>query len=208
MLIHKFVVPITLTLLVSLVMVKCQGFNFKNKHGNLGSDVQGGRSIQIELVLYNRCSRGNIQLEGKKVTAAPGNSSKAAQPAQEPVRVPRDHAGQLLHLPVGVQRQLVHRLQQHGQADAGPQGAPAQVVPVHVPQAPMQGRPAVAFRQGAAGRVAQVAQRDENRQELTPAGRATVSLLVHAALSGLNSDKPSSTCIYASLLQCPTILSC
>ncbi|XP_037580683.1 fibroblast growth factor 17-like [Dermacentor silvarum] len=75
MLIHKFVVPITLTLLVSLVMVKCQGFNLKNKLGNLGSDVQGGRSIQIELVLYNRCSRGNIQLEGKKVTAAPGNSS-------------------------------------------------------------------------------------------------------------------------------------
>lgn len=75
MLIHKFVVPITLTLLVSLVMVKCQGFNSKNKSPELGSDVPGGRSIQIELVLYNRRSLGNILLKGKKVTAAPGNSS-------------------------------------------------------------------------------------------------------------------------------------
>lgn len=74
MLIHKFVVPITLTLLVSLVMVKCQAFNFRNKHGNLQGDDQSDRSIQIELVLYNRCSRGNIQFEGKKVTAAPGES--------------------------------------------------------------------------------------------------------------------------------------
>ncbi|KAH9362106.1 hypothetical protein HPB48_002084 [Haemaphysalis longicornis] len=55
--------------------VKCQGFNLKNKSRELGSDVPGGRSIQIELVLYNRRSHGNILLKGKKVTAASGNSS-------------------------------------------------------------------------------------------------------------------------------------
>ncbi|KAG0431873.1 hypothetical protein HPB47_021360, partial [Ixodes persulcatus] len=61
-----FVVPITLTLLVSLVMVKCQSFSFKNKNQELSSDEQDGRSIQIELALYNRCSKGSILLEGKK----------------------------------------------------------------------------------------------------------------------------------------------
>ncbi|XP_040061783.1 fibroblast growth factor 17 [Ixodes scapularis] len=74
MLIHKFVVPITLTLLVSLVMVKCQSFSFKNKNQELSSDEQDGRSIQIELALYNRCSKGSILLEGKKVTAVAGPS--------------------------------------------------------------------------------------------------------------------------------------
>lgn len=76
MLIHKFVVSITLTLLVSLVMVKCQSFSFK-KNQELSSDEQDGRSIQIELVLYNKCSHGEILLKGKKVTAiAGGNSSR------------------------------------------------------------------------------------------------------------------------------------
>ncbi|CAN7990947.1 unnamed protein product, partial [Ixodes hexagonus] len=69
---YRFVVPITLALLVSLVMVKCQHFSFKNKNQELSSDDQGGRSIQIELALFNRCSRGNILLKGKKVTAVPG----------------------------------------------------------------------------------------------------------------------------------------
>lgn len=73
MLIHKFVVPITLTLLVSLVMVKCQDFNLTNNLKKLRS-YDKGSSIRIEYVLYNRCSRGNIQIEGKKVTATPGHS--------------------------------------------------------------------------------------------------------------------------------------
>lgn len=71
MLIHKFVVPITLTLLVSLVMVKCQGFGFKTSINVAPSS----RSIQIEFLLFNKCSKGCILLEGKKVTAAPGPSS-------------------------------------------------------------------------------------------------------------------------------------
>lgn len=56
--------------------VKCQSFSFK-KNQELSSDEQDGRSIQIELVLYNKCSHGEILLKGKKVTAiAGGNSSK------------------------------------------------------------------------------------------------------------------------------------
>lgn len=73
MLIHKFVVPITLTLLVSLVMVKCQDFNLTNNLKKLRSYYKDS-SIRIEYVLYNRCSHGNIQIEGKKVTATPGPS--------------------------------------------------------------------------------------------------------------------------------------
>lgn len=71
MLIHKFVVPITLTLLVSLVMVKSQGFDFKTNINVAPSS----RSIQIEFLLFNKCSKGCILLEGKKVTAASGPSS-------------------------------------------------------------------------------------------------------------------------------------
>nr|XP_037283366.1 fibroblast growth factor 17-like isoform X1 [Rhipicephalus microplus] len=73
LLFFRFVVPITLTLLVSLVMVKCQDFNLTNNLKKLRS-YDKGSSIRIEYVLYNRCSRGNIHIKGKKVTATPGNS--------------------------------------------------------------------------------------------------------------------------------------
>ncbi|KAL1432442.1 hypothetical protein MTO96_013200 [Rhipicephalus appendiculatus] len=53
--------------------VKCQDFNLTNNFKELRSYGKGS-SIRIEYVLYNRCSRGNVHIEGKKVTAAPGNS--------------------------------------------------------------------------------------------------------------------------------------
>ncbi|XP_049267665.1 uncharacterized protein LOC125756773, partial [Rhipicephalus sanguineus] len=53
--------------------VKCQDFNLTNNLKKLRS-YDKGSSIRIEYVLYNRCSRGNIQIEGKKVTATPGHS--------------------------------------------------------------------------------------------------------------------------------------
>ncbi|XP_064466341.1 fibroblast growth factor 17-like [Ornithodoros turicata] len=74
MLIFKFVVPITLTLLVSFAMVQCQRFNFEKSPTILGTDDQPSHSVQIELTLFNRCSRGLVLMDGKKVTAAPSNS--------------------------------------------------------------------------------------------------------------------------------------
>ncbi|KAH8019926.1 hypothetical protein HPB51_023568 [Rhipicephalus microplus] len=53
--------------------VKCQDFNLTNNLKKLRS-YDKGSSIRIEYVLYNRCSRGNIHIKGKKVTATPGNS--------------------------------------------------------------------------------------------------------------------------------------
>lgn len=69
MLILKFVVPITLTLLVSFAMVQCQRFNFE-KPTILGAYEEPSHSVQIELMLFNRCSKGLVLMDGKTVTAA------------------------------------------------------------------------------------------------------------------------------------------